>query len=130
MKSKREHRVPLIDASIAVLRRMAEIRQNEWVFPGQRGPVSKDTVRKLMHRLGHGDVTRHGFRSAAADWRAQVTQFDAEVEEACLAHVLPDATQGAYPRGTQFEKRRKVMAAWAGFLAGKPADVMALRAVS
>jgi integrase len=130
MKSKREHRTPLAPAAVAVLKRMAEIRQNEWVFPGKDGPVSKDAVRKLMIRMGHGDCTRHGFRSAAADWRAESTRFDAEVQEACLAHVLPDATQRAYQRGSQLEKRRAVMAAWADFLAGAEPRVAQLRAVS
>src|SRR5262245_9552659 len=130
MKGKREHRVPLSDTAVAVLRRMAEIRQNEFVFPGQHGPVSKDAVRKLMIRMGRGDYTRHGFRSAAADWRAESTQFDAELQEACLAHALPNGTQAAYQRGTQFAKRRKVMDAWAAFLDGAEARPSHLRAVS
>jgi integrase len=131
MKGKREHRVPLSDTALAVLRRMAEIRQNEWVFPGLHGgPTSKDAVRKLMLRMGRGGYTRHGFRSAAADWRADATQFDAELQEACLAHALPNGTQAAYQRGTQFEKRRKVMDAWSGFLDGAEPRVAQLKAVS
>jgi integrase len=131
MKGKREHRVPLSDAAVAVLRRMAEIRQSQFVFPGQSGgPVSKDTLRRLMHRMGHGDSTRHGFRSAAADWRAEATQFDVEVQEACLAHLLGDETQRSYQRGSMFEKRRKLMDAWSTYCAGKPADVVPLRPVA
>jgi len=130
MKGKREHRVPLSDAAVAVLKRMAEIRQNQFVFPGKRGAVSKDAVRELMLRMGRGDCTRHGFRSAAADWRAESTQFPGELQEACLAHALPDATQRAYQRGTQFAKRRKVMTAWADYLDGVEPQVTQLRAVS
>jgi integrase len=131
MKGKREHRVPLSDAAVAVLKRMAEIGQNDFVFSGRNGgPVSKDTLRRLMHRMGRGDCTRHGFRSAAADWRAEATQFDAEVQEACLAHVLPDATQRAYQRGNMFAKRRAVMDAWAGYCAGAEPRVGRLGAVS
>jgi integrase len=131
MKGKREHRVPLSDAAVAVLRRMAEVRQNGWVFPGQRGgPVSKDAVRRLMLRMGRGDCTRHGFRSAAADWRAEATHFDAEVQEACLAHLLGDETQRSYQRGSQFQKRRAVMSAWADYLAGAEPRVAQLRVAS
>jgi integrase len=131
MKSGREHRVPLSAAAMAVLKRMAEIRQNEFVFPGQHGgPVSKDALRRLMHRMGRGDCTRHGFRSSASTWRAEKTKFDAEVMEAVLAHVLPDQVARAYQRGTQFEKRRRVMDAWADFLDGAEPRVAHLRAIS
>jgi integrase len=36
MKGSREHRVPLTDAAIAVLEQMREVRQNEFIFPGDR----------------------------------------------------------------------------------------------
>jgi hypothetical protein len=32
-----------------------------------------------------------------------------------LAHVIGDQTEAAYQRGDLFEKRRRLMAAWASF---------------
>jgi integrase len=114
-----------------VLKRMAAIRTNEYVFAGQRGHIQKDAVRRLLaDRLGHGDVVPHGFRSSMSTWRAERTSFDAETMEAVLAHILSDKVMAAYQRGTLFEKRRKLMDAWADYLAGAEPRVAQLRAVS
>jgi hypothetical protein len=48
-----------------------------------------------------------------------------------LAHAIDSATEAAYRRGDLFEKRRRLMADWAKFLAKveatKPANVIAMR---
>jgi len=36
---------------------------------------------------------------------------------AALAHAIPDAVEAAYRRGDLFEKRRKLMDAWAAYCA-------------
>jgi hypothetical protein len=49
-----------------------------------------------------------------------------------LAHAIPSAVEAAYRRGDLFEKRRRLMDAWAEFC-GKPqgaGKVVALRGVS
>jgi hypothetical protein len=38
-----------------------------------------------------------------------------------LGHAIPDAVEAAYRRGDLFEKRRRLMEAWAEFCARKPA---------
>lgn len=38
--------------------------------------------------------------------------------EVALAHRISSAVEAAYRRGDMFEKRRAMMAAWAGFLSG------------
>jgi hypothetical protein len=40
-----------------------------------------------MPRLGAGDFTVHGMRSAARSWMAD-NDFEFELAEACLAHVV------------------------------------------
>jgi len=67
----------------------------------------------LLHRMGRDDLTVHGFRSSFRDWAAEVTNFPREVAEAALAHVLSDKTEAAYRRRDLFEKRRRLMQAWA-----------------
>jgi hypothetical protein len=44
---------------------------------------------------------------------AECTNFPAEVAEAALAHVVGDKVEAAYRRGDLFEKRRRLMEAWA-----------------
>ena len=61
------------------------------------------------------DVTTHGFRSTFRDWAAETTGFPREVAEAALAHVNADKVEAAYRRGDLFEKRRRLMEAWATY---------------
>jgi integrase len=117
MKSGREHRVPLNDAAMAVLERMGEARENDYVFPGERrAALSNMAMLKLLERMGRDDLTVHGFRSTFRDWTAERTNFPSEVAEAALAHVVGGDTERAYRRGDMFDKRRRLMAAWAEFL--------------
>jgi integrase len=59
--------------------------------------------------------TVHGFRSSFKDWASEATNFPNMVSEMALAHVVKGAVEAAYRRGDLFEKRRKLMDAWAGF---------------
>jgi integrase len=138
MKAGREHRVPLSDAAVAVLRRVILLRDREhgdFVFPGGRSgrPLSDVAVSKAAKVAGGDDATVHGFRSTFRDWCAEATGYPREVAEAALAHVVRDKTEAAYQRGDFFDKRRKLMAEWATFcgrVAAPAADVVALRAAS
>jgi integrase len=67
-----------------------------------------------------GKATAHGFRSTFRDWAGDCTNFPREVIEAALAHVVDSETERAYRRGDALEKRRKLMEAWAGYLAKIP----------
>jgi integrase len=69
---------------------------------------------ETLRRMGR-DLTVHGFRSTFRDWTAEQTAFPGEVAEAALAHVVGDKVEAAYRRGDLFEKRRKLMTAWATF---------------
>jgi integrase len=122
MKSGREHRVPLSNAAVAVLRAMSEIRQSDFVFPGMRGGLSAMAMAMTLRRMGHGDITAHGFRSTFRDWTAERSTFAREVAEMALAHAIPDAVEAAYRRGDLFEKRRKLMDAWAAYCAKVETD--------
>jgi integrase len=117
MKSEKEHRVPLSDRALAILREMGAVAVNGLVFPGQRDkrPLSDMTLAKALKTAGAGDYTVHGFRSSFRDWAAEETNFQREVAEAALAHAVGDAVERAYRRGDALEKRRALMAAWATY---------------
>ena len=76
-------------------------------------PLSNMALLMLLERMGRSDLTVHGFRSTFRDWAAERTNFPREVAEHALAHSLPDKVEAAYRRGDLFEKRRRLMAAWA-----------------
>ncbi len=74
----------------------------------------------LVRGSDWSEITVHGFRSAFRDWAGEQTSFQRETIEAALAHVVGDKTEAAYARGTLFEKREKLMAAWGAYCAAKP----------
>jgi integrase len=120
MKAGREHRVPLSDAALALAERMAATRHGDFVFPGGKAgrPLSNMAFLMTLRRMGHGDLTAHGFRSTFSDWCAEQTNFPSEVREMALAHTVGDKVEAAYRRGDLFEKRRALAEAWAQFCAG------------
>ena len=122
MKAGREHRVPMSTAALAIVKRLKAIRQNDFVFPGERRnkPLSNMSMLMMLRRMGREDLTVHGFRSTFRDWAAEQTNFPREVAEAALAHVIADRTEAAYRRGDLFEKRRSLMAAWAAYCQMEP----------
>jgi integrase len=124
MKAGKEHRVPLSARALAILKEMQPHRHadNAFVFPGTKPgrPLSNMVFLMLLRRMGRGDVTAHGFRSSFRDWAAERTNFPAEVAEMALAHTVSDKTVAAYNRSDLFDKRRRLMRAWADFLTKEP----------
>jgi integrase len=120
MKAGREHRVPLNAAANAVLERMREISQSDYVFPGaKRGSrLSAMALHKQMRRIDSGS-TPHGFRSTFRDWAAEATSFPHEVCEMALAHTIANKVEASYRRGDLIEKRRLLMEAWASACDGR-----------
>ncbi|HXC90211.1 MAG TPA: integrase arm-type DNA-binding domain-containing protein [Stellaceae bacterium] len=123
MKGGREHRVPLSDAALAILDRLADTRQGEFIFPGgQAGrPLSNMAMLVLLRRMKRDDLTVHGFRSTFRDWAAERTSFQNEVIEMALAHAIGDKVEASYRRGDLFEKRKRLMEAWGGYCQSTPA---------
>ena len=123
MKGRKEHRVPLAPRAVEILDEMAEIQLNEFVFFGtkQGRPLSNMAMLMLLRDLRPG-VTVHGFRSAFKDWASEATSFPDYLSEAALAHASADKVRAAYARSDLFEKRRKLMEAWAQYCQRKPAS--------
>lgn len=132
MKAGKEHRVPLSDATIQLLRDLPRIKGDDLVFPAPRGGVMSDqamkAVIKRMHDAkvkaggkGYMDpkqdkiITPHGFRSTFRDWAAEATDYANEVVEMALAHTIKNKAEAAYRRGDLFEKRQGLMADWAAY---------------
>ena len=115
IKDGREHRVPLSKPARAILRRMSEIRNGDFVFPGGKNeePLSGMALLMLLRRMKRADLTVHGFRSTFLDWATQRTDFPREVAEMALAHAVDAKVEAAYGRGNLFQQRRQLMDAWA-----------------
>ena len=111
--------------ALSLLRVMSEVRQNDFVFPGNRpnSALSNKVFLPLLKLLGRSDLTVHGFRSSFRDWAAERTAAPREVAEMALAHAVPDKTEAAYLRTDLFDKRRRLMDDWAAFCAQPPTEM-------
>lgn len=119
MKAGREHRVPLSKPALAILSSI-DGGGGGYAWPGKKDrPLSNMAMlRFLQHRLERPDLTVHGFRSTFRDWSSEQTDIAPDVCEAALAHTVRSATEAAYRRGDLFDKRRKLMNAWARYCTG------------
>ncbi|MFN2337344.1 MAG: tyrosine-type recombinase/integrase, partial [Gammaproteobacteria bacterium] len=110
MKARREHRVPLSDAAVAVLKAVPRVAGNPHVFPGNRHgrPLSNMALLQLMRGMGYGvegsrgKYVPHGFRSSFRDWSGEVSSFPRDVAEMALAHAIENKVEAAYRRGDLF----------------------------
>jgi integrase len=119
MKARVEHRVPLSEQALEVLRREAKRKVNDVVFSGQMAgrPLSNMALLMMLRRMGREDLTAHGFRSTFRDWAAEQTGVAPEVAEAALAHTIANKVEAAYRRSDLFEKRRSLMQEWGSYCA-------------
>ena len=116
MKSGKEHRVPLSDRAIEILREAEAVRQNEYVFPSPTGRVLSDgTLTKLARSL-EIPGTVHGMRSAFRDFASEQTNTPHAVMEAALAHVIKNRAEAAYARSDLLEQRRFLMKSWSTYI--------------
>jgi integrase len=113
-KAAREHRIPLSERAVDILREMEAERTGEFVFPGQRPgrPLSGMAFEMLLRRI-NSPYTAHGFRSSFRDWAGNETLFTRELAEHALAHVIGDKAEQAYRRSDALARRRELMDAWA-----------------
>lgn len=114
MKAGVEHRVPLSDRAMEVLRNVVSLGDGK-VFPSERGhALSGMAMTRLLKRMDI-NVTVHGFRSSFRDWAAERTSYAHEVCEMALAHTIGNKSEAAYRRGNLFEKRRSLMTDWSAY---------------
>ena len=130
MKAEKEHRVPLSDAALNLLKKLP--RSNDLVFPALRGGMISDmTISAVFRRINQRReqegiapwtdeesglwIVPHGFRSTFRDWCSEQTAYPREVAEQALAHTIVNKVEAAYRRGDLFEKRRLLMQEWARY---------------
>jgi integrase len=136
----REHRVPLSEEAVALLKKVPRIGEADLVFPASKGgELSDATLGAVIKRMNGPKpiwtdkagvpVVPHGFRSTFSDWASEHTAYSHEVREMALAHTIKNKAEAAYRRGDLFEKRRRMMTDWAKFCAqpARGGEVVAIR---
>jgi integrase len=128
IKGGKEHKVPLTDPALAILKGLPREEGNPFIFMGTRKGLGNMSMPVLLRRLNQS-VTVHGFRSTFRTWAAETTGYPNDVFEMALAHVIGSKVMRAYQRGELLAKRRRLMAEWSKYCSGPTitADVVQLK---
>jgi integrase len=133
MKMGKTHRVPLSAQALDLLQKLPRLDGSPYVFFAPKGgPLSDMALSAVMRRLQEADVRAggvgyldtenkrpavpHGLRSTFRQWAAE-QGFPSDMAEIALAHARDSEVERAYQRSDLIERRRAMMAAWAGYLA-------------
>jgi integrase len=111
-KTGKEHRVPLPDRAVNLLREVPH--HDVRIFP-----FSNMAMLELLRRMRPG-LTVHGFRSTFMDWAHETTNYPKVVIDMALAHKIGDKVEAAYRRGDLFIKRARLMDEWGQFCGKTP----------
>jgi len=133
--------VPLSDAAVDLLIYVLKTYPDDGsgiVFVGDKPgqPMSSGAMLRVRDRMvadgliRKGTVTTHGIaRACFKSWASDETNFERDIVEACLTHVIGDKLEAAYRRSDFDAKRTRLMSAWAAFVEGKAdANVITLHA--
>ena len=116
MKAGKEHRVPLSERALAILRNVP--RHGAHIFR-----LSDMAMLQLLRGM-RPNLTVHGFRSCFMDWCHETTNAPKAVIDMALAHKIEDKVEAAYRRGDLFRKRIKLMGVWAQYCEKAPPKVL------
>jgi integrase len=122
MKSGIKHSIPLSDRAVEILSNLP--RTGPLVFGHLHAAAPRRTVLARLRPDGRpqcSTITIHGMRSSFKTWCSEATNYAPEIAEAALAHARGNRVERSYERGDLFQKRRRLMQAWADYLA-KPAS--------
>lgn len=119
MKAGKEHRVPLCERALEILRAQQQCATSDLIFQGgvSGSSISDTAMVASLRRATGDDATLHGLRSDFRDWAGDETHHPREVIESAMAHRLKDKAEAAYRRKDALEKRRALMDDWAQYLA-------------
>jgi integrase len=113
MKAGRDHRVPLSDRAIEIIKSMPT---GEFLFahPKTGEPLHKSAMLAVLNRMKI-EATVHGFRSAFSDWANELGDYPNELIELALAHAVGNKVEAAYRRGSQLAKRHQLTKDWSEY---------------
>lgn len=112
MKMGQEHRVPLSDAAIKLLRALERRDDSDIVFHSPAGKLLSATALPQVMRRMKVEGVPDDFRSCLRAWAGEHTNYPQQVVELILA----DKVESTYWRRDLYAKRRHLIADWAEFI--------------
>ena len=122
MKMKELHIVPLARQAVEILTELRPLTGPEgFVFPCLRDPnrpMSEVALTAALRRMGYTgeEMTWHGFRTIASTLLNE-QGWHPDLIELQLAHAERNQVRAAYNKAQRLPERRKMMQAWADYLA-------------
>ena len=122
MKMRMDHLVPLSRQALEILEELRKLTgSGKYLFPSIRTidrPISDMTLVAGLRRMGFekDEMSAHGFRAMASTLLNE-QGYSADVIEKQLAHSPSNKIRGIYNRAEYLTERRKMMQAWADYLA-------------
>ena len=112
MKKRKEHRQPLTEPVLTMLKQIKEMKGNQrYVFANNDKPLSENAMLYAIKRFD--DVTVHGYRTTCGTW-CEENGVDKEISKFIKAHQ-PDYLDAAYQRSDLLEQRREALQSWADY---------------
>jgi integrase len=115
MKGAKQHRVPLSEAAMAILTRVAEVRTGDLVCSsvGRRSTTARRPEFCAVSATTRSRCTASDRRSATG---APIMASPPIWPRAALAHQVGSAVVRAYVRSDLLERRRRLMSNWVRYL--------------
>jgi len=132
-KMRREHRKPLSQKAVAILRRLQAVTgHRRLAFPSVQSPLrtmSENTMNAALRRLGYSrsEATAHGFRATASTLLNESGKWSPDSIEAELGHIGADEVRRAYHRAAYWDERIKMAEWWAAEIESMRAQIHAHR---
>lgn len=140
MKAGKEHRVPLTQEAVALLKALPRMAGSPYVFAAIRGGMLSDmSISAVMRRMQESEVEAgqpgyldprskrpavpHGLRSTFRDWAAE-KGFERDMAEMALAHNVGSEVERAYRRTDMLERRRAMLESWNAMIANAATDAV------
>lgn len=117
MKMRRDHLVPIVPQTAALLTELRRFERDGWLFPAntKAGVISENTLLYALYRMGyHRRATTHGFRTLFST-ALNEQGFNRDWIEMQLAHV-EGGVRSAYNSAEYLKGRREMMVWWADWL--------------
>jgi len=119
MKARKEHKVPLSNEAISIIKLMRKKHNHEYVFTNllTGKHISNGAMLVFIKkRFPHFKITVHGFRTTFRTWAEEQGKYQHYAIKFSQSHQLPDKVEKAYMRTDLMPERKIIMNDWEKYI--------------